>query len=176
MACRLGGKTRSNLRTICGRNSLPRSPPPSSDGRQGAHHQKRAFLTDCDFAGITDTPRLLPEPTKTSLLLSLPDTRHQIFMGYFDTPEEAGRAYDMKLVELHGDDAGELAPSCCATSPVGTSRTAWCKRAQTRTDICSTHTRSHAINHVFVCRFSNGHHDSIGNVHLRAPRASTTAT
>ncbi|KIY96354.1 hypothetical protein MNEG_11609 [Monoraphidium neglectum] len=26
-------------------------------------------------------------------------------MGYFDTPEEAGRAYDMKLVELHGDDA-----------------------------------------------------------------------
>lgn len=31
----------------------------------------------------------------------------QHFNGYFDSPEEAGRVYDMKLIELHGDEAGE---------------------------------------------------------------------
>ncbi|KIZ04132.1 hypothetical protein MNEG_3832 [Monoraphidium neglectum] len=29
----------------------------------------------------------------------------KVFNGYFDTVEEAGRAYDMKYFELHGDDA-----------------------------------------------------------------------
>jgi hypothetical protein len=43
-------------------------------------------------------------------------------MGYFDSEEGAGRAYDMKFIELHGLASGEARATPVSSSPAAASR------------------------------------------------------